>query len=78
MTGLEEMETYISRCHNTVVQYIVMRPILDIFLEEERRTGLRVPKRWWEQEGLYFAGLCEARMGGGGGGGKGLRSRKTR
>ena len=36
-TGLETMETYISRIHNTVAQYIATRPILKLFMEAERR-----------------------------------------
>ena len=45
--GLKEMETYISSGQNTVAQYFTKRPILDLFLEVERRPVLQVPKRWW-------------------------------
>ena len=54
--GLEVMETFISRCQNKVAQYIAMRLIIDLFLEAKQRPGSRVSKRWWDQEGLYFAG----------------------
>ena len=45
-SGLEEMETYISRRNNTVAKFIATRPILDLFLEAERRPGSWVVK-WW-------------------------------
>ena len=35
--GLQEVDTYISFCQNTVVQYIVTRPIIDLCLAEKRR-----------------------------------------
>ena len=33
--------------------------IFDLCLEVEWRKILRVLRRWWYQEGLYFAGLQE-------------------
>ena len=39
-----------------VVQYIVTPPSLEIFIEVEHRTGLRVSKRWWKQGGIKFTG----------------------
>ena len=48
------METNIYRHQNTVVQYIVTRPILDICLEAVKRPVFWVPKRWWGQEGLII------------------------
>ena len=50
--GLQEVKTYISRCHNTVAQLIFTRTIMYLFLEAERRPGSRVYKRWWDQESL--------------------------
>ena len=47
---LQEFDTYITRHHNTVAQYIATRPIMDMCLVAEQRLGTRVPKRWWEQE----------------------------
>lgn len=35
--GLEEMENYIYRRHNTVTQYIETQNIIELFLEAERR-----------------------------------------
>ena len=47
-TGLQEVETYVSRRQNTVAT----RPIMDLCLAAEQRPGSRVAKRWWEQDGL--------------------------
>ena len=44
--GLQEVETYIYRHQNIVTQFIANRPIIDLFLEVERRPGPRVSKRW--------------------------------
>ena len=44
--GLQEVETYVSRCHNTVAQYILTRPIIDLYLAAKRRMGPRVARRW--------------------------------
>ena len=52
--GLEEVEICVLRRQNAVAQYIVNITILDIFLVEERRPGVQVNWRWWEQAGLHF------------------------
>ena len=44
----------IYRRQNTVVQYIVTQPILELCLEEVKRPGFWVPKRWRYQEGLII------------------------
>ena len=48
-SGLQEVETYVSRFQNTVSQFIDTRPIMDLCLAAERRLGSRVNKRLWEQ-----------------------------
>ena len=48
------VETYVSRCHKTVAQFIAIRPIVDLCLEVERHPGSRVARRWREQDGLYL------------------------
>ena len=58
--GLQEVETYISCRHNTVVKYIATRPIMDLCLAEKRMSGTRVAMRWWEQEGLDLEGMWTA------------------
>ena len=62
---LEDIETYISRCKNTVAQYIPIHPILDLCLDIEGRTGLCTPTRWGYQEGLVFPGSPVEEGGGG-------------
>ena len=52
--GLQEVETYIACRQNTVAQYIVTRPIMDLCLEEEQRPGTMVSQWWWDQECLYL------------------------
>ena len=53
--GFEEMGEYVLKRQNTVAQYIVTRPILDLCEETVRMPGTWVAKRWWEQEGLDLA-----------------------
>ena len=55
--GLQEVDTYISFCQNTVVQYISNSPIIDLCLAEKRRLGPIVSMWWWEQEGLDLEGM---------------------
>ena len=43
---LQEIDTYLSRFHNTVTQFIVTRPIMDLSLEAYQTPGTRV-SRWW-------------------------------
>ena len=52
--SLEEIETYISRQHNTVAQYIATRPIMDLCLDMGRSMVSWAQKRWWEQQGLVL------------------------
>ena len=39
--GLQEVDTYVSRCQNTVTQFIVTRPVMDLYLEADQRPGHR-------------------------------------
>ena len=55
--GLQEVETYVSRSYNTVTQFIVTSPIMDLCLAEEWRTGSRVDRQWWDQEVLDLVGM---------------------
>ena len=57
---LQYVDTYVSLQQNTVAQFIATRPIMDLFLAEERRPGSRVDKWWWEQDGLDLEGMWEA------------------
>ena len=55
--GLQEVDTYVSRLHNTVVQFIATIPIMDLFLVADRRPGSRVVRRWKEKDGLDLEGM---------------------
>ena len=70
-SGFEEMEAYVLKRQNTVAQYIVTQPILDLFEETVRMPGMWVAKNWWEQEVLDLAvsRLEAAAVEEGGGGG---------
>ena len=50
--GFEWIWKAITRRQNTVAQYIVTRPILDLFEQATHRMGARVSRRWWDQEGI--------------------------
>ena len=54
--GFEGIGTYFMRRQNTVAQYILTRPILDLCERSTRRPGFRVSQRWWEQDGIYLEG----------------------
>ena len=56
----EEMKEYVLNRQNTVVQYIEMRPILDLCKETVRMQGTCVVKRWWDKEGLDLVGARAA------------------
>ena len=44
--GLEEVDTYVLRSQNTIAQYIMTRPILEMCLSEERWLGMQVTWKW--------------------------------
>ena len=44
MVGLEENGVYIARRQNTVAQYIVNRPIMDLCLAAERNLVMRLSR----------------------------------
>ena len=56
----EEMRAYLLKRQNTVAQYIAAQPILDLCEETVRRSGVRVARRRWDQEGLNLAGARAA------------------
>ena len=58
--GFEEMEEYVLKRKNTVAQYIVTRPILDLCEEVVCMPGAWVAKRWWEQEVMGLVGAWSA------------------
>ena len=57
--GFEGIWKAVTRRHNTVAQYIAMRPILDLCERATQRVGARVSWRWWDQEGIYLKAVKE-------------------
>ena len=57
--GVVRVRTSILRRQNTVAQFIATRPILGLCEVAERRKGTRVPRRWWEQTGIYWKSARE-------------------
>ena len=47
MVGLEKNGVYITCRQNTVAQYIAPRPIMNLCLAAEQKTGLRLSRQWW-------------------------------
>ena len=59
--GLDNLELYIRQRHKILAQFITDQPIMDLFLEVERRPRSRVKKWWWDQDSLN---LVESHWGG--------------
>ena len=57
---LQEVDTYVSRHHNTVTHFIATRPVMELCLVSERCPGTLLSRRWWEQEGLVLEGMQTA------------------
>ena len=51
-SGFYGISKSVTRRQNTVMQYIVTRPIMDLCERSTWRTGIRVYWRWWEQTGI--------------------------
>ena len=58
--GLHKVETYISRRHNTVAQFIASGTIMYLCLAAEWRLVPRVSMPWWEQDGVNVEGMKTA------------------
>ena len=54
---LQEVETYDSRCQNTVAQFITIGDIVDLYLAAEQRLLARVVKLWWYHDGRDMEGM---------------------
>ena len=50
--GLEGIRKSITRRQNTVAQYIVTQPIMDLYEQATVRPVARVSWRWWDQAGI--------------------------
>ena len=57
MLGLDEIGVYIERRQNTVAKYIVTCPIMDLCLAADRKPGLKLSRRWWEQPTMDILGI---------------------
>ena len=49
--GFEGIRKSVTRRQNTVGQYIVTRPIMDLYERTAQRLGARMSRQWWEQDG---------------------------
>ena len=58
-TLFENIGVYVTRSQNTVAQYIVTQPILDLSERSDHRTGAWVSWHWWEQEIMDLEGVKE-------------------
>ena len=54
---LDYIGVYIARLQNTVAQYIVTCPVMDLCLAAERRLGMRLLQRCWEHPNIYILGI---------------------
>ena len=61
--GHLDVDTYGSHRQKTVTQFITTRPIMDLCLTAKRRSGSRISKRWWEQDGVDEEGMQMAARG---------------
>ena len=50
--GFTEIRKSIMNRKNTVAEYIVTRPILDLCEQTTQRGGARVSRQWWDQKGI--------------------------
>ena len=54
--GFEGIGKSVKKSQNTVAQYIVTQPTLDLCERSTRRHGARVSRRWWERTGINLEG----------------------
>ena len=57
--GFEEMGDYILKRQNTISQYIMTRPILNLCEKTVRRPRNWVARRWRKQEVINLVGTRE-------------------
>ena len=57
--GFEPMETYIWKRNNTIAQYIVMRPIMNLCKLTDSKQGSRVGMHWWDHVVIDLEGARE-------------------
>ena len=54
--GFEYIGVYVTRRQNTVAQYIMTRPILNLRERSVWRLGVWLSRRWWEKGVMYLEG----------------------
>ena len=55
-SGFGAIRKSVTRTQNTVKQYIVTRPILDLCEQSTQWPVARVSRRWWEKAGIDLEG----------------------
>ena len=68
MVVLEESRVYIALHQNTVAQYIVTCPIMDLCLAAERKPVIRLSRKWWEHPALDIMVIRAGQVAAEGGG----------
>ena len=58
--GLDKIGVYIAHQQKTVTKYIANFLIMVLYLAAERRPGVQLSRRWWEQPALE---ILEIRTG---------------
>ena len=61
---------YFACCQNTVTQFIVTCPIIDLCLAAERNPGMLLSRKWWDKPALDILGIRAGRAATEGGGGR--------
>ena len=55
--GMDKIEVYIARRQNKAAQKNSTRTFMDLCLAAERKPGLHLSRRWWEQPALVTPGI---------------------
>ena len=55
--GLDKIEVYIARRQNKAAQKNSTRTFMELCLVAERKPGLHLSRRWWEQPALDTPGI---------------------
>ena len=55
MVELEEIRVFITRRHNTAVQYIATHPIMYFCLAADQKPGMRLSRRWGGEDRYWSA-----------------------
>ena len=78
MVKMEDIGVSLTCRQNTVAPYIENCPIMDLCLAAERKQGMRLSRRWWEQLALAIMGIREGKVVAEGVGRWGVKNRRRR